>query len=263
MMTVKRSGLPPITTTPPPRSIVKTFSIASGQRLRDIMTSVDPQHGYPLFVTLTYPSDWPGDWQIWKKHLNHFRQTLADVYPEHFTGGIWRLEAQRRGAPHFHVFLWLGFDIGKGELKNLRLWLSSVWYRIVGSGDEKHKKAGTRIDYIGTELEFHSRMGYLLKYLGKDSVHPESQVFKSPVGRYWGIWNKDRLLKTPEKIEVKKDVFLKARRVLRKKRESVPRKQNKGFREIKKVHKEIRGRKEFLSSETSWKLLTLLDPPPF
>ena len=47
--------------------------------------------------------------------------------------------------------LWLPIP-GTKNAKNKEIfeWISATWYRIVGSGDEKHLKAGTRIEPIET-----------------------------------------------------------------------------------------------------------------
>ena len=86
---------------------------------------------------------------------------------------MWVLEFQQRGAPHFHV---LTSDyVPKVEL-------SRVWFRIVGSGDEKHLQAGTKIQTIKSKKHLYS---YLSSYINKLQQKSAPAEYES-VGRFWG-----------------------------------------------------------------------------
>ena len=50
-------------------------------------------------VTLTYPKVFPACPRTWKKHLDIFLKRLRRAYT--FQAVVWKLEPQRRGAPHF------------------------------------------------------------------------------------------------------------------------------------------------------------------
>ena len=56
---------------------------------------------------------------------------------------IWKLEFQRRGAPHFHILI----AQPSGDLRTFRAWLSEAWAEVVGHTDahqrELHRRAGT------------------------------------------------------------------------------------------------------------------------
>ena len=116
------------------RSAVKEFTYNSRRRLmrkiagllRDVL---------PLFVTLTYPEIYPTDSKIYKEHLRRFGIYLRRRYPR--AAFIWRLEFQKRGAPHYHLLVYNVPRTGK-ELRAFRAWLSLTWYHLVDSGDEKH-----------------------------------------------------------------------------------------------------------------------------
>ena len=83
------------------------------------------------------------------------------------------LEFQERGAPHFHILV-------DKEIPHQKV--AKSWYRIVGSGDEKHLKAGTEVRAIRAK----DSIGYYLTtYMEKarqKSVPPEYEK----VGRFWG-----------------------------------------------------------------------------
>jgi hypothetical protein len=290
---LKRKGLPSMPPSGKPRDVIKTLSVASGGRLWDNLTAVRQAHGRPLWVCLTYPDNFPGDWSIWKRHLHNLRRTLfrdfalIPSYSESqngeparpvraiasvFVGGIWRLEAQRRGAPHYHMMLWTYRPFTAADLDQLRDWMNKTWYRIVGSGDSKHLMGhGVTIEQTNTEQDIFSCMGYLNKYLGKDSVHPDSQVFTNPVGRYWGVWGKKELLKKPDEIELTGKAYARVRRVLYKQKEVKAKRRKSScflkrkcsFNRCAKRQLDMPGTKTFMDEKLALRLLNVIDPPPF
>ena len=60
--------------------------------------------------------------------------------------------------------------------------LSQVWYRIVGSNDEKHLRTGTRIESIKSKRHLY---GYLYNYINKLEQKTPPEGFEN-VGRFWG-----------------------------------------------------------------------------
>ena len=109
-----------------------TFSKNSRRRLLFTMCKMK-RGNVPLFVTLTYPSVFPdpvNDRVVYKKHLEHFFERLERRFPG--VAVLWRLQFQKRAAPHFHLFVW-GVDYVR-----LLLCVSKMWYETVGSGDVKH-----------------------------------------------------------------------------------------------------------------------------
>jgi hypothetical protein len=112
-----------------------------------------PSRMVPLMVTLTLPGDWeslvpsPGDFQ---DMFRRFRRRLARaLYDTDTLPLIWKLEFQRRGAPHLHILVSLPLSIGGEAVTN---WVSRTWYEVVGSGDPAHLKAGTGIDWSESQL---------------------------------------------------------------------------------------------------------------
>ncbi|MBV9937977.1 MAG: hypothetical protein JO150_05695 [Acidobacteriaceae bacterium] len=157
----------------------------------------------PWMLTLTYPAEWSPDSRRWKADLAAWLKRLRRIYPG--VGIIWKLEFQKRGAPHFHCFLWNLPTSGKvdkllsaghitremveaepafhGEFK---AWLSRSWFEVVGSGDPKHAKAGTRFEKIRHPQGI---MRYVAGYMSKeDQTAPGHKV-----GRYWGAANREAI----------------------------------------------------------------------
>jgi hypothetical protein len=83
----------------------------------------------PMFLTLTYPDDFP-DPDVSKKHLRKFIKRLVRRFP--FIGLIWKLEPQQRGAPHYHFLIW------GADYIDLLTFVPQAWYEIAGGGDPKH-----------------------------------------------------------------------------------------------------------------------------
>lgn len=149
------------------RSRILKFSKRSARRLRFVIRN--SENLWKAFVTLTYPQNFPSNGNQTKKHLNVFLQYLRRKNIK-FT---WVLEFQSRGAPHYHLIV--SDFIHKHEL-------SQVWYRIVGSKDEKHLKAGTGIEAIKSKGHLY---GYLSNYIKKLDQKTPPEGFEN-VGRFWG-----------------------------------------------------------------------------
>jgi hypothetical protein len=158
------------------RSPITTFSRKSRGRLLLRMAQIhDVREGH--FITLTYPGAYPSDPTIFKRDLKVWVQRLRRRYPD--ARAIWRLEFQRRGAPHYHMLV---FGI-PDRVCDVREWCALAWYKVVGSGDKKHLRAGIRVDRI--ENRAHA-MRYAAKYCAKDGY----QDLEGDFGRRWGHFGK-------------------------------------------------------------------------
>ncbi len=266
------------------RGIITRFSEASRRRLIRALAKTKRDR-LPVFVTLTYPDNFPGDPVVWKGHLKAWLKRLKREHPK--ASGFWKLELKPRQsgenqgqvAPHFHLLLWglpLSWQDPEGmrkywtyqfqklelatpslrfwkkevwedgqwlfktetllddevkllpvvefvsEHKNnkdrvvrvvehwvrddgkcfyemlavasrcntvaelpLEVWVSLTWTEVVGSGDPRHLRAGTRVE------EIRSREGvmfYASKYVCKlDTESTEG------CGRFWGIHNREEI----------------------------------------------------------------------
>jgi len=167
------------------RGQITSFSNRSRCRLKKEFHRVRRVHlTSAYFATLTYPSDYER-WSVaeTKQHLRSLCKRLRRRFPD--VALIWKLEPQRRGAPHYHLCI-LGIcqpsDVGKRQwLGDMRCWLADAWYSIVGSGDIKHLKAGTQFDPVKSPK--HAGF-YISKYFGKD----EHQLSDPRPGRFWGTF---------------------------------------------------------------------------
>lgn len=161
------------------RGKVTRFSSQSRKRMLELLASIRLPFLNAFFMTLTYPSEYSRDPKVWKRDLDTFLKRLRRRCPG--VRGIWRMEFQLRGAPHYHLLVW-GVDL---HPLLFRQWVKATWFVVVGSGDERHYRAGTQCDRVG------SRRGatyYVSKYAAKASelpVDPETGELLE-VGRWWG-----------------------------------------------------------------------------
>ena len=168
------------------RGAIAGFSSAARRRLMYFIASVRRDASLPLFITLTYPENFPDPKQS-KKHLDAFFKRFNRAYPEH--GTVWKLEPQERGAPHFHLMAW------GCELSALMEFIPSAWYDIAGGGDEKHLlwhcgKFGNQ-HCVQQVRKFEGVRSYASKYLGKTfEVAGWSEKW---TGRFWGVVNRSNI----------------------------------------------------------------------
>tara|TARA_Y100001933_G_scaffold265286_1_gene340164 strand:- start:29586 stop:30521 length:936 start_codon:yes stop_codon:yes gene_type:complete len=181
------------------RGEVKGFSKNARRRLIRKVGSIDREalQCMPIFITLTYPGEWPSDPKQWKKHLDTWAKRLKRRYPN--ACAIWKLEPQKRGAPHYHLILLNVPHVSK-------YWLTESWYEVVGSGDERHLRAGTNIQLIRS---WRGCMSYAAKYTAK--VIEELPEGWEKVGRMWGIIGRANLPITVIRFAVDKALFLRIR----------------------------------------------------
>jgi len=193
------------------RGRVEGFSSSSRLRcLRDIGKipegAVDRRlRKLVLFGTLTYPEEFPAA-RASKRHLHAFREAFRRRWPG--AGFKWKLEPQERGAPHYHLLLLFEEDMAAwgsiqvGDLPQrieFQEWLAETWYRIVGSGDERHlwfHRNGERV--VEVVHTYRQLQRYIGKYVGK--AFGIDQVTWSEPGRFWGTCNRAAFLKIQESV---------------------------------------------------------------
>jgi len=150
------------------RKGITSFSHASRLRLLEKMASEDREC---TFVTLTFGVDYPSARDA-KKALEKLYKKVVYRCPE--ATFIWRIELQKRQAPHFHVLVYgLTFDypfvkswIRLKEVKNSHPKLSDL------------KKHSCKVEKLKTQngVKF-----YAAKYCGKQDD------LEGDIGRRWGV----------------------------------------------------------------------------
>src|ERR1051325_3644613 len=154
------------------RGEVVSFSRKSRRRMLRLFATVSRTAlGRSLLVTLTYPRSFPTESSTYKRHFLTFSKRLRRTFPT--SSAIWKLEFQERGAPHFHLIV-------MGVPFLARQWLSRAWFQIVGSGDDRHFRAGTQVQRAHSTRK---TLAYVAKYVAKVS----STKAGAHTGRFWGV----------------------------------------------------------------------------
>jgi hypothetical protein len=137
-----------------------------------------------MFTTLTYPNEYILDPEKWKNHLHAWSKRLERAFGLDIGGYVWRIEFQKRGAPHYHLLIW-----HKGIKERVfRAWCLRSWYEVVASGDRKHLKHGAHVKQLDSRKAVRN---YVSKYLGKvvpaSSNEEGERVELLEWGRNWGV----------------------------------------------------------------------------
>lgn len=160
----------------------------------------------PAMVTLTYPGDWltvaPHGFAV-KAHLDELMHRYRRAWEVDLLC-VWKLEFQRRGAPHFHLLMVPphgqagGRSDAVGHGLAFKPWLSLVWADIVDHPDPiehmNHLAAGTNVDFAeGLRLSDPRRAAvYFTKhgaFRSKEYQHCVPEPWTEPghgPGRFWG-----------------------------------------------------------------------------
>ena len=208
----------------PPRRCITSWSARSRSRMIRTLAEVDwtplfADGRIPAMVTLTLPGDWLTvcpDGPVFKKQVARLRKRYHRAWGEPLAGA-WKLEFQRRGAPHLHIFATPPHGLagatrpatqrpGVGDGLAFRQWLSLNWADIVAHPDpeqyRRHLAAGTGVDYAeGLRAADPRRLAVYFAKHGSYSakayqaiVPPEwSQPGHGP-GRFWGVWGLEKAL---------------------------------------------------------------------
>ena len=160
------------------RGEITGFSESSQRRMRWYLESCLAD--YKVLITLTYPEGLVTDGRTAKDHLRKFMQECRRYARRHEYGMFswsmfWAMEFQRNGSFHFHILSNAGYP---------KEWVAETWYRIVGSGDPRHKHAGTRIEGIHSGLR--GMQAYLSKYFAKMRQKAVPEAVRH-AGRFWGV----------------------------------------------------------------------------
>jgi len=210
------------------RGQINTFSRKSRNNLMRKFSQIKQDIlSKPLFITLTYHYGYTVDEFKAITDLNVFLQALRDRWNVLYY--IWRLELQKRGAPHFHIILWLPNYMHDLESDNTQIWLNNAWHRIADPNSRRHAQYGCKI--IPMENYKHV-VCYLSKYIAKE----DEAIEHNYTGRRWG--NSRNLPIEPYKIvSLNQSQYYILRRIIRKWLQSKSKKCRKYARSFLRISK--------------------------
>ena len=201
----------------PKRSTISSWSTESRRRMSYVLKSIDytplfDNGGIPALVTLTMPANWeqiaPSP-KAFKELIEKLRGRYRKSWPGYMTG-VWKLEFQRRGAPHVHILMTPPMGRLPGRGLTFDLWLAEAWADICkplefDANDveqlrryQDHVWHGTSIDYskglqdggIDTVAAYFSKHGL---FGAKDYQNEPPEIWREAVKlsggvRFWGYW---------------------------------------------------------------------------
>jgi len=153
------------------------MSKASRRRMVESLAQVADYFEDGFVVTLTYGKDAPTAWES-KKHLDTLGKRWVRRFPE--LAFFWMLEAQVRGAPHYHLLVPL--------VEGLDEWFRSTWIDITGYGGSDPVWRNRKAVKVQKLRGYGGFMGYLAKEFGKQA-QKEFVSGESP-GNWWGFINR-------------------------------------------------------------------------
>ena len=244
---------------PTPHRVITQWSRRSRARMTRRLSELDYAPMFasgrvPAMITLTYPGAWQEvapSGKATKRHLQMLWRRWSKAWGV-APPVLWKLEFQRRGAPHLHLFAVpeagrvlcrcptcvvmivsqhaqcrvAGVAAGLCDCTvNFRTWLSHTWADVVAHPDpeqrRRHVLAGTGIDYReGLRARDPKRLAvYFSKHGGaagsKEYQHKVPLEWQHPErgpGRFWGYRG---LKPVRAEVYVAQDTYLRVRRTLR------------------------------------------------
>jgi hypothetical protein len=204
-----------------PRARITEWSRKSRARMLRAYAELDysvmnRQPGIPGMVTLTYPGEWLSvcpAFKVVKRHLRLFRKRFGREFG-YVPAGLWKMEFQGRGAPHYHLFL--AVPVRARDGRPFERWLGDTWANIVDHQDpvqrSRHRLFGTHVDFGSASNCIDARRiaVYFLKHGTKTRDGKEYQnqppaewgitadeltgevIDDGGTGRFWGYWGLQR-----------------------------------------------------------------------
>jgi hypothetical protein len=169
------------------RGAIKALSPDSRKRFKLHLRNIR-EGSLNLFVTLTYGADYPTDGKIVKKHLKSMRDWMAK---QGVSKGVWFLEFQKRGAPHFHFFIEANHSLT--SLKVATAWASRIKdylptkesrRKLIAVHQGQVKNGRPCVEPVKKP---HALSYYGTKYATKSHQKEVPDEYQN-VGRFWGYW---------------------------------------------------------------------------
>lgn len=173
----------------------------------------------PAHVTLTMPGGPSDHWESlcptpdeWRVFVRKLKLYYLRAWGEPLLG-VWKLEFQKRGAPHLHLLMAPPQGVAKSKhAYEFKYWLSYVWADIVNDPDpvekRKHINAGTSVKLVELEHRGPDSIGdYFAKHGIFDAKEYQNEMPRiwrdaiagdAPGIQFWGVWGLGKALAAVE-----------------------------------------------------------------
>lgn len=191
------------------RGSICGFSFSARLRLRlALLTSFIP--GFQRFaITLTLPwvvDDWSVCMADFRRVLHCFRVYWVRAFPG--CSAIFRVELQRRGAPHLHMIAFHPSGVGLPD-KYFLLWFNALGRNLRGGSFSDFARFGVKVDLSPNGI---AAVRYLCDHTSK-----KKQAQLGYQGKQWGILGRANLARiTPDNLDLSDSETVRLLRLLRK-----------------------------------------------
>lgn len=157
---------------------IKTFSENSRRRLIQLLARVNLNYyGQVYFVSTTFDKVYPENSKELKTFLDKYLKSLKKSFPE--LSYIWRLEIQKRGAPHFHFFFLIPRYTDRYKIGTVKRIIRFRWLNMLADKNQWSYKYGVNFQTVKEKRKVFS---YVAKYTSKT----DSPLDKLYPGRKYG-----------------------------------------------------------------------------
>lgn len=173
------------------RGVISDFTRASQRRLIETCSRWEP-YGSLGMITLTYGQQFP-DGERSRDFFRAFKERMRREWPD--WSGCWKLEYQKRGAPHYHFVI--DTAVINPDWKLFQNWVHNAWNSVIGSyyGDwSSGEYSFARTEFKRARNEKRAKF-YLTKEVGKmvqasKEWRENMDEVIDHVGRFWGWHNR-------------------------------------------------------------------------
>ncbi len=160
------------------RGKITHFSKRARFRLFHLLAKIDDDLKFkPIFCTLTYHYGHENSKISTKSQLHHFLTRLRQL--DQKVQLFWRIESQKRGAPHYHLIIFPATDFHSGKEDAYAIAISRIWHEIADPKSYRHEQYGCKIININS---YSQACSYMSKYIAKQQ-DINSEFIE---GKHWG-----------------------------------------------------------------------------
>lgn len=177
---VIESTTPNLPRTPPTRTEndIKGFSRNSRKNMINKLAKLNLSAYSQVFMaTFTYHNDYPTTRESQKKDIDLLQKKLLAKGKN--VDYFWRIELQKRGAPHFHYLLCFKQPQYRYTEGEMLAYLIHLWRSVLKSWDKSMQLYAVHCKDL---KNVRSSLAYMSKYIAKEDELREAGVF----GRRWG-----------------------------------------------------------------------------
>lgn len=180
---------------PPERteSDIKGFSLNARMRMMRMFSMVDyDSYQTPIFISATFHFDFKLERIFVKKTLDNFMKRLKRNLPSF--DHIWKLELQKREAPHFHFMILFREKKTKINFNKIKETIKNNWLELKFCSCEHCQEHAIMTKKVNTYK-------HAMIYISKEIAKVSQNNLKCDIGNYWNHSRKIRI-KLYEKIEL-------------------------------------------------------------